>query len=55
MSKNSKSVSKKFAAYPRLNPLGVGKNISAADLIDKCFLTYNGGRLREAAQWLVEK
>ena len=55
MSKNSKSVSKKFAAYPRLNPLGVGKNISAADLIDDCFLAYNGGRLREAAKLLVEK
>ena len=55
MSKNSKSVSKKFAAYPRLNPLGVGKNISAADLIDQCFLAYNGGRLREAAKLLTEK
>ena len=22
----------KFAAYPRLNPLGIGKDISAADL-----------------------
>ena len=55
MSKNSQAVSKKFAAYPRLNPLGVGKNISAADLIDQCFLAYNGGRLREAAQLLVEK
>ncbi len=55
MSKNAKSVSKKFAAYPRLNPLGVGKNISAADLIDECFLAYNGGRLREAAKLLVEK
>ncbi len=47
--------SKKFAAYPRLNPLGVGKNISAADLIDQTFLAYNGGRLREAAKLLVEK
>jgi deoxyhypusine synthase len=55
MSKNSKSVSKKFAAYPRLNPLGVGRNISAADLIDQCFLAYNGGRLREAAQLLAGK
>jgi deoxyhypusine synthase len=45
----------KFAAYPRLNPLGVGKNISAADLIDQTFLAYNGGRLREAARLLVEK
>ena len=47
--------SKKFAAYPRLNPLGVGKNISAADLIDQAFLAYNGGRLREAAKLLTEK
>ena len=51
----SKPVSKKFAAYPRLNPLGVGKNISAADLIDQTFLAYNGGRLREAAKLLAEK
>src|SRR6476619_311845 len=45
----------KFAAYPRLNPLGIGKNISAADLIDETFLAYNGGRLREAAQLLTHK
>jgi len=50
-----KSISKKFAAYPRLNPLGVGRNISAADLIDQSFLAYNGGRLREAAKLLAEK
>jgi deoxyhypusine synthase len=48
-------VSKKFASYPRLNPLGVGKNISVADLIDETFLAYNGGRIREAAQLLAEK
>ncbi len=53
-SKNQKS-SKRFAAYPRLNPLGVGKNISAADLIDQVMLAYNGGRLREAAQLLARK
>jgi deoxyhypusine synthase len=45
----------KFAAYPRLNPLGIGKDISAADLIDQAFLAYNGGRLREAAQLLTQK
>jgi len=45
----------KFAAYPRLNPLGIGKNISAADLVDRAFLAYNGGRLREAAQLLTQK
>src|ERR1041385_8047681 len=55
MSKTTRISSKKFAAYPRLNPLGVGKNISAADLIDQCFLAYNGGRLREAAKLLAEK
>ena len=49
------SKSRKFAAYPRLNPLGVGKNISAADLVDQTFLAYNGGRLRESAKLLVEK
>ncbi|MEO7300730.1 MAG: deoxyhypusine synthase [Verrucomicrobiota bacterium] len=54
MSKTVKT-SKKFAAYPRLNPLGVGKNISAADLIDQTFLAYNGGRVREAAKLFVEK
>jgi deoxyhypusine synthase len=55
MSKTNKAFSKKFAAYPRLNPLGIGKDISAADLVDECFLAYNGGRLREAAQLLTEK
>ena len=56
MSKNSgPKVSKKFAAYPRLNPLGVGKDISAADLIDQVMLAYNGGRLREASQLLAKK
>ena len=53
--KNTPTVSKKFAAYPRLNPFGVGKDISAADLIDQSMLAYNGGRLREAAQLLAKK
>jgi deoxyhypusine synthase len=52
---NPDKSSKKFGAYPRLNPLGVGKDISAADLIDKTFLAYNGGRVREAAKLLTEK
>ena len=54
MSKTANS-NQKFAAYPRLNPLGIGKEISAADLIDKTFLAYNGGRLREGAKLLAEK
>jgi deoxyhypusine synthase len=45
----------KFAAYPRLNPLGIGRKISAADLVEQTFLAYNGGRLREAAKLLTEK
>ncbi len=45
----------KFARYPRLNPTGIVKNMSAADLVEKTFLAYNGGRLREAAKLLTEK
>lgn len=51
----SKSTTRKFAAYPRLNPLGVGRDISAADLIDQTFLAYNSGRLREAALLFSDK
>src|SRR5271163_3445287 len=50
MSKKSK-----FARYPRLNPAGIGKNMSAADLVEKTFLAYNGGRLREAAHLVTDK
>ena len=45
----------KFAAYPRLNPLGVGRIFQPLDLIDQTFLAYNGGRLREAAQLLTRR
>jgi deoxyhypusine synthase len=51
----SKVKSKKFAAYPQLNPLGIGKKISAADLVEQTFLAYNGGRLREAAKLFTEQ
>ncbi len=54
MSKSA-ALKKKFAAYPRLNPLGIGRDVSVADLIDKTFLAYNGGRLREAAALLSRK
>lgn len=54
-SASAKQTSRKFAAYPRLNPLGIGRDITAADLVDEVFLAYNGGRLREAAQLLVRK
>ena len=52
---SAKKTSRKFATYPRLNPLGIGRDIAAADLIDDVFLAYNGGRLREAAQLLARK
>lgn len=56
MSKPPKTnTSKKFQSYPRLNPFGIGKKTSAADLIDQSFLAYNGGRLREAARLLSQK
>jgi len=54
-SKTAHTLSRKFAAYPRLNPFGIGRDISAADLIDQSMLAYNGGRLREAAQLLARK
>lgn len=53
--KKHRKQSGKFARYPRLNPLGIGKDISAADLVDDTFLAYNSGRLREAARLLTEK
>src|SRR5213082_3903916 len=49
------SKTNKLAACPRLDPLGVDKDISAADLVDRAFLAYNAGRLREAAKLLTEK
>lgn len=53
MSKSAPS--RKFSAYPRLNPLGVGRDISAADLVEQVMLAYNGGRLREAAMLFANK
>jgi deoxyhypusine synthase len=35
--------------------IGGGPTISAANLIDRTFLAYNGGRLRGAAKLLAEK
>jgi len=52
---NKSAARAKLAKYPRLNPPGMPKNISVADLMDKTFLAYNAGRLREAAQLLTRK
>src|SRR5687768_7780695 len=45
----------KFSRFPRLNPPGIKRGMSAADLLDETFLAYNAGRLREAARLLTEK
>ena len=55
MGAKRKTVSRRFANYPRLNPLGIGRDISAADLIDQPFLAYNVGRMLEAAQLISKK
>src|SRR5215213_2387928 len=39
----------------RIDPKPVASNVSAADLIDAAFLSYNGGRLREGCQLFVKK
>ena len=54
MGAKRKTVSRRFANYPRPNLLGIGRDISSPDLIDQPFLAYNGGRLLEAAQ-LISK
>ena len=54
MGAKRKTVSRRFADYQRLNPLGIGRDISAADLLDQPFLAYNVRRLLEAAQ-LISK
>ncbi len=39
----------------RIDPSAVSAGVSAADLIDSAFLSYNGGRLREGCQLFVKK
>lgn len=39
----------------RIDPPAVPSGVSAADLIDSAFLSYNGGRLREGCQLFVRK
>ncbi len=39
----------------RIDPAPVPMGVSAADLIDNAFLSYNGGRLREGCQLFVRK
>ena len=39
----------------RIDPPAVGAGVSAADLLDSAFLSYNAGRLREGCQLFVRK
>src|SRR3954447_24005136 len=39
----------------RIDPPAVAAGVSAADLMDAAFLSYNGGRLREACQLFARK
>ena len=39
----------------RIDPPAIGGGVSAADLIDSAFLSYNGGRLREGCQLFAQR
>jgi deoxyhypusine synthase len=45
----------RFLSGARILPPPVGGNVKAADLVDRFFLAYNAGRLREGARLLAEK
>src|SRR5436309_15325783 len=42
-------------SYQRIEPLAVTAGATAADLVDRSFLSYNAGRLREACQIFTRK
>ena len=46
---------KRWLSGERIQPDSIGKGLSAADLIEQTFLAFNAGKLRTAAQLLVEK
>src|SRR5690606_11548993 len=50
MSKKSK-----YLSGARIAPDPITKGVSAADLIDRTFIAYNGGRLREGCRLLTER
>jgi len=49
------SDAQRFLSGPRINPPAITGNETAADLVDRAFLAYNGARLREAARLLAER
>ncbi|MEW6267818.1 MAG: deoxyhypusine synthase [Thermodesulfobacteriota bacterium] len=44
------SAPKKLSRLPKIDPLPIGPDVSVEDLVDRCFISYNAGRLREACQ-----
>jgi len=42
-------------SHKRIDPPAISSGLSVAELLDSVFLSYNAGRLREAAQLLVSK
>jgi deoxyhypusine synthase len=49
------SDAQRFLSGPRINPPAITGRETAADLVDRAFLAYNGARLREAARLLAER
>src|SRR5262245_28236959 len=45
----------KFKKFSRLNPNPIHGNETAAELIEKAFLAYNAGRLREGCELFTRK
>ncbi len=49
------SLDNKFKKFQRLNPNPIGGDETAAELIEKTFLAYNAGRLREGCKLFAKK
>ncbi len=45
----------KLSRLPKIDPLPIGPGTSIVELVDRCFLSYNAGRLREACQLFARK
>lgn len=45
----------RYLSGTRIDPKGVKKHLSVAELIDSTFMAYNAGRLREASRLFAEK
>jgi deoxyhypusine synthase len=45
----------KLSRLPKIDPLPITPDTSIRDLVDRCFLSYNAGRLREACQLFARR